>query len=102
MKNFIVVTLISRLVGSVSIVANYELDELTFAIRCLVLGREFLHRAWNISGTNVQPNLSVRGVVLPCPHVFCWTYDTQKEIYLSRIFTLFVVCENIFHLLVVV
>jgi len=67
MKNFIVVTLIMRLVGSVSIVANYELDELTFAIRCLVLGREFLHRAWNISGTIVQPNLRVRGAVIPCP-----------------------------------
>ena len=51
MKILIVVTLIRRLIGSVSVVANYELDELTFAIRCLVMGREFLHRPWNISGT---------------------------------------------------
>jgi len=65
MKYFIVVTLIRRLVVSVNTVANYELDELTFAIRCLVLGREFLHRAWNISGTNVQPNLRVHGAVTP-------------------------------------
>jgi len=78
MKIFIVVTLIRRLVGSVSIVANYELDELTFAIRCLVLGREFLHRAWNIYGTNVQPNLRLLGAVPPCPHMCCLTYEAQK------------------------
>jgi len=74
MKNVIFVTLSRRLVSSVSIVANYELVELTFAIRFLVLGREFLHRTWNISGTNVQPNLRVRGTVFPCPRTCCWAY----------------------------
>jgi len=67
MKYFIVVTLIRTLVGSVNTVANYELDELTFAIRCLVLGREFIHRAWNISGTKVQPNLRVHELYLRAP-----------------------------------
>jgi hypothetical protein len=102
MKNFIVITLIRRMVGSVNIVANYELNELTFAIRCLVLGREFLHRAWNISGTNVQPSLRAREAVPPCPHMCCWNCKAQEEINLSRIFVFSVVCANIFHLLVVI
>lgn len=91
-----------RLFGSVSIVANYELDELTFAIKCLVVEREFIHREWNISGTNVQLNLMVRGAVPPCPRMCCWTYEAQEEFYFSRIFALSVVCANIFHLLVVI
>jgi hypothetical protein len=70
MRSFVVVTLIWRLDGSVGLVANYELGELIFGIRCLALGREFLHSVWNVSVTNVQSNLRVRGAVPPFCHMF--------------------------------